>query len=82
MGSNLWLVTMMTTVSCTSRSSRMQTISQRDKNKKEKGKKTNDSKEEMKENQPKKTIVKIEEVNVVTHDSDNGNDALFIFSYF
>ena len=60
----------------------MQTISQRDKNKKEKGKKTNDSKEEMKENQPKKTIVKIEEVNVVTHDSDNGNDALFIFSYF
>ena len=36
----------------------------------------------MKENQPKKTIVKIEGVNVVTHDSDNGNDVLFVSSCF
>ena len=42
---------------------------------------TYDIKEEMKESQPKKSTVKIEELNGVTHDSHSGNDILFISSY-
>ena len=48
----------------------------------EKEKKTSDSEEEMKEGQHKKSIAKIDGVNVVTHDNDNGNDVLFVSSCF
>ena len=39
-------------------------------------KKIGDSEEEMKDNQPKKSSVKIEELNVLTHDNDTGNDIM------
>ena len=39
-------------------------------------KKIGDSEEEMKDNQPKKSSVKIEELNVLTHDNDTVNDIM------